>query len=269
MRLQKYLAMNGIASRRQCETYIADGLVTVNGRVVTEMGVQIDPEQDEVAFKGKPVKEQKKRITILLHKPIGVISTASDQFDRTTVIDLVDLPERLYPVGRLDYLTSGLILLTNDGDLALTLTHPRYETEKVYHAWLQGIMTEEKMKSFREGLQVDDYVTSPAKIRILRTIKDRCQVEIVLREGRNRQVRKMCETLGYPVSQLKRVAIGPLTMGELRPGQWRVLSEDEIKGLMKKQGRRQKSSVASDHRSPERKRQHHKQPVQRRDKKPH
>jgi len=233
LRLQKFLAMNGIASRRQCEQYIEDGLVTVNGNVVTEMGVQIDPDQDKVTFRGKVVEQQQEKITILLHKPVGYVSTAHDQFDRPTVIDLVNVKERLYPVGRLDYLTSGLILLTNDGELALKLTHPRYETEKVYQAWLHGIITEEKMQEFRNGLQVDDYVTLPAGIRIIEKQKDRCQVEITLREGKNRQVRKMCEALGYPVSQLKRVAIGRLTLENLTPGQWRFLSKEEVMALMK------------------------------------
>ncbi|MDW7672498.1 MAG: pseudouridine synthase [Bacillota bacterium] len=238
MRLQKYLAMNGVASRRQCESFIAAGLIEVNGQVVTEMGVQINPENDEVTYRGKPVRQQEQKITILLHKPMGVISTASDQFDRPTVVDLVNRKERLYPVGRLDYLTSGLILLTNDGDLALRLTHPRYETEKVYQAELHGIITEEKMQQFREGIQVEDYVTLPAQIRIIHKEKDRCQVEIVLREGRNRQVRKMCETLGYPVSHLKRVAIGSLTLGDLQPGQCRLLTEEEVKELMQPKGRK-------------------------------
>ena len=233
MRLQKYLAMNGVASRRQCEKYIKDGLVAVNGQVVTEMGVQIDPDKDQITYRGKIIQEQHDKITILLHKPVGYVSTANDQFDRPTVVELVNVKERLYPVGRLDYLTSGLILLTNDGELALKLTHPRYETEKVYQAWLHGIITEEKMQQFRNGLQVEDYVTLPAKIRILEKQKDRCLVEITLREGKNRQVRKMCETLGYPVSQLKRVAIGNLTLENLGPGQWRFLKKQEVMDLLK------------------------------------
>jgi len=227
--------MNGVASRRQCEKYIEEGFVTVNGQVITEMGVQIDPEQDQIAFRGKIIEQKHEKITILLHKPIGYVSTAHDQFDRPTVVDLVNVKERLYPVGRLDYLTSGLILLTNDGEVALKLTHPRYETEKVYQAWLHGIITEENMQQFRKGLQVDDYVTLPAKIRILEKQKDRCLVEIVLREGKNRQVRRMCETLGYPVSQLKRVAIGDLTLEDLEPGQWRFLRKNEVENLRRKE----------------------------------
>ena len=236
MRLQKYLAMNGIASRRKCEEYIAAGMVAVNGRTVTEMGVQVDPDQDEVAFNGKPVNRIRRKVTIMLHKPIGVLSTASDEFDRPTVVDLVNYGERLYPVGRLDYLTSGLLLLTNDGDLALRLTHPRHQTEKVYHAWLYGIMTEEKMNLFRKGLQIEDYVTSPARIKVILKEKDRCLVEIGLKEGRNRQVRKMCEVLGYPVIKLKRVSIGGLTLGDLKPGEWRLLSDKELTLLMGKEG---------------------------------
>jgi len=234
LRLQKFLAMNGVASRRQSEKYIEEGLVTVNGQVITEMGVQIDPEQDQITYRGKIIEQKQEKITILLHKPIGYVSTAHDQFDRPAVVDLVNVKERLYPVGRLDYLTSGLILLTNDGELALKLTHPRYETEKVYQALLHGIITEENMQKFRKGLQVEDYVTLPAKIRILEKQKDRCLVEIVLREGKNRQVRKMCETLGYPVSQLKRVAIGDLTLEDLEPGEWRFLRKNEVENLIKR-----------------------------------
>jgi 23S rRNA pseudouridine2605 synthase len=236
LRLQKYLAMNGIASRRKCEEYIAAGMVAVNGQTVTEMGTQVDPDQDEVTFNGNPVKRVHQKVTIMLHKPIGVLSTASDEFDRPTVVDLVNYDERLYPVGRLDYLTSGLLLLTNDGDLALRLTHPRHQKEKVYHAWLFGIITEEKMDLFRKGLQIEDYVTSPARIKVILKEKDRCLVEIGLKEGRNRQVRKMCEVLGYPVINLKRVSVGGLTLGDLKPGEWRLLSEKELSLLMGREG---------------------------------
>lgn len=233
MRLQKYLAINGVASRRHSEEYIKAGHITVNGNVVTEMGVQIDPETDIVAFRGKEVKEKKENVTVLLHKPVGYVSTARDQFNRPAVVELVKVKERLYPVGRLDYLTSGLILLTNDGELALQLTHPRFEKEKVYQAWLHGIITEEKMQLFRKGIQLEDYVTLPSKIRLLEKQKDRCLVEVVLREGKNRQVRKMCEALGYPVSQLKRVAVGDINLGDLTPGQWRYLTLDEVHTLKK------------------------------------
>ncbi|SMP47860.1 pseudouridine synthase [Anoxynatronum buryatiense] len=232
MRLQKYLSMNGIASRRQCETEIAAGHVSVNGNVITEMGYQIDSDTDRVTYRGKNVLPSQQKSTILLHKPIGVVSTVKDQFGRTTVIDLVKVSERLYPVGRLDYLTSGLLLLTSDGDVALRLTHPRYQTKKVYHAWLQGVITEDAMHQFRSGVSIEEYVTAPAEINILKKKPNKCQVEIVLREGKNRQVRKMCDFLGYPVSQLKRVGVGSLTLGDLKPGEWRYLSVKEVNQLM-------------------------------------
>lgn len=232
MRLQKYLAMNGVASRRQSETEIAAGHVAVNGQVITEMGFQIDPAIDQVTYCGKMIDSTQQKVTVLLHKPIGVLSTAKDQFDRPTVVDLVNVSERLYPVGRLDYLTSGLLLLTSDGDLALRLTHPRYQTKKVYHAWLQGVISEDAMQQFRKGVKIDNYVTAPAEIKLLNKKAHKCQVEVVLREGKNRQVRKMCEALGYPVSQLKRVAVGFLTLGDLKPGEWRHLNPEEIANLM-------------------------------------
>ncbi|MEN1759387.1 pseudouridine synthase [Anoxynatronum sibiricum] len=232
IRLQKYLSMNGIASRRQCESEIASGHVAVNGKVITEMGYQIDSGTDQVTYRGKCVLPSQQKVTILLHKPIGVVSTAKDQFGRTTVVDLVKVSERLYPVGRLDYLTSGLLLLTSDGDVALRLTHPRYQTKKVYQAWLQGVITEDAMHQFRSGVSIEEYVTAPAEIKILKKKPNKCQVEIVLREGKNRQVRKMCDFLGYPVSQLKRVGVGSLTLGDLKPGEWRYLSAEEVNQLM-------------------------------------
>ena len=233
MRLQKYMAMMGIASRRKCERLIEQGKVTVNSVTVTEMGFQIDPDKDIITFNNKRIAGKPLRRTFLLYKPIGVISSASDPYGRTTVVEMLPRNERLYPVGRLDYLTSGAILLTNDGELALQLTHPRYETQKTYHAWLKGTIDREAMESFEKGIHIDDFVTSPADIKILKKGNNRCLVEIILREGRNRQIRKMCDALGYPVMRLKRVAIGSITLGELKPGEWRELSGNEIKQLLK------------------------------------
>ncbi len=232
MRLQKFLALGGIASRRGAEGLIAEGKVQVNGRVVTEMGFQVDPERDTVTYENKQVKIEQTLVYVLMNKPTGYVTTVQDQFNRRKVTDLVKVPQRIFPVGRLDYNTSGLLLLTNDGELTYRLTHPKFKVEKVYSALIKGDPTQEALASFERGLAIEDYVTSPAKIKVLsRGASSR--VAITIREGRNRQVRKMCDAIGHPVIELKRIKLGKLTLGNLKEGQWRFLTQGEIEYLKK------------------------------------
>lgn len=236
-RLQKYLAEAGVASRRKAEELIAQGKVKVNGKVVTEMGMKIDPAKDEVTYLDKKVTtKDTKMVYIMLYKPEGYVTTAKEQFGRPAVMDLVkDVKERIFPVGRLDYDTSGLLLLTNDGDLTYKLTHPKHDVDKTYIAKLYGIPDEGALQKFRRGVVIDGKRTKPAKIQIIDKDKDGrfCTAEIIIHEGRNRQVRKMCEAIKHPVAQLKRVATGDLKLGDLQKGKYRHLTEKEIKYLKK------------------------------------
>lgn len=236
-RLQKYLAEAGVASRRKAEELIAQGKVKVNGKVVTEMGMKIDPAKDEVTYLDKKVtSKDTKMVYIMLYKPEGYVTTAKEQFGRPAVMDLVKgVKERIFPVGRLDYDTSGLLLLTNDGDLTYKLTHPKHDVDKTYIAKLYGIPDEGALQKFRRGVVIDGKRTKPAKIQIIDKDKDGrfCTAEIIIHEGRNRQVRKMCEAIKHPVAQLKRVATGELKLGDLQKGKYRHLTEKEIKYLKK------------------------------------
>ncbi|AEF17257.1 pseudouridine synthase Rsu [Thermoanaerobacterium xylanolyticum LX-11] len=232
-RLQKYLAECGIASRRKCEQLILDGKVKVNGETVRELGVKVDPNKDVVEYNGKVVTKVNKNIYIMLNKPVGYITTVKDQFDRPSVIDLVSIDDRVYPIGRLDYDTSGLLLLTNDGDLANKLMHPRHNINKVYIAQIKGVPDKMKLDMFRNGLRIDNYKTAKAEIDILKVTNGNSTVKIAIHEGRNRQIRKMCELIGHPVLKLKRVKIGNLDIGNLKTGQWRYLSKDEVEYLKK------------------------------------
>ncbi|ADH60899.1 pseudouridine synthase [Thermoanaerobacter mathranii subsp. mathranii str. A3] len=228
VRLQKYLAECGIASRRKCEEYILQGRVKVNGKEVKELGVKINPDVDIIEFDDKIVRREKKKVYIMLNKPTGYITSVKDQFGRPTVMDLVKVKERIYPVGRLDYDTSGLLLLTNDGEIANILMHPRHEIAKTYIAKIKGIPTEEELERFRNGLLIEDYVTSKAEIKVLTVKKGTSVVEIKIHEGKNRQVRKMCEAIGHPVISLMRTKIGELSLEGLKPGEWRYLTNKEI-----------------------------------------
>lgn len=232
VRLQKFLAEADIASRRKAEKFISDGRIAVNGNIITEMGFKIDDEKDVVTFDNKVVEKSKKLIYIMFHKPEGCVTTAKDQYDRKTVLDYIkDINERLYPVGRLDYNTSGLLILTNDGDLTYKLTHPKHNVEKVYIAKVEGEPSKEEMKRFREGLFIDGYKTSPAKIYIVKKDGNYASLKIIINEGRNRQVRKMCEAINHNVKNLKRIATGNLFLGDLKKGNYRYLTENEIKYL--------------------------------------
>lgn len=232
-RLQKFLAEAGVASRRKAEELIAAGKIKVNGKVITELGTKIDPQKDEVLYQDKIVsKKEVEMVYIMLHKPEGYVTTAKEQFGRPGVMDLVrDVKERIFPVGRLDYDTSGLLLLTNDGDLTYKLTHPKHDVEKTYTAKLFGTPDDMDLQKFRRGVFIDGRKTKPAKIQILEKGERQSVVEIVIHEGRNRQVRKMCEAIKHPVAQLKRVATGDLKLGDLPKGKYRHLTSKEVKYL--------------------------------------
>lgn len=238
-RLARFLAHAGVASRRHAEDLIASGRVKVNGEVVTTQGTRIDPEHDVVLVDGKAVRAAQEHVYILLHKPSGYVTTARDPQGRPTVLDL--LPPairalRVYPVGRLDRDTSGLLLLTNDGDFALRLSHPRYSLEKHYSALLNDCPTRDELEQLRHGVtfREDDgslFTTSPARVRVLRREGRACWLELAIHEGRKRQIRRMLAAIGHTVSQLERVGIGPLLLGDVPSGQWRYLTEDEVRVL--------------------------------------
>lgn len=231
MRLQKFIAHAGIASRRTAEDMIKQGRVSVNGITVTDMGISVS-DADVVAVDGSILRNEDEKVYIMLNKPVGYVSTAKDQFGRQTVLDLVkEVNVRLYPVGRLDYDTSGLLLLTNDGDFTYRMTHPRHETDKVYEALIAGMPSKEEIKNFEAGLEIEDYITSPAKMTVVEKKGNHTRVRIKIHEGKNRQVRKMCETIGHTVLALKRISVGPVALGDLPEGKWRRLSLQELESL--------------------------------------
>ena len=236
VRLQKYMAECGVASRRKCEEIILSGEVYVNGESVQELGTKIDPEKDEVIYKGKKISVPNNKVYILLNKPIGYVTTASDQFHRDTVLDLVKVKERVVPVGRLDMYTSGALILTNDGDFVNIITHPSHEIEKTYTVTVIGIVTKEEVQKLEEGVVIDgEYTTKPAKVKILRTDTEtnRSRLEIKIHEGKNRQVRKMCEAINKKVVALHRTKIGNIQVKDLKIGTWRYLTNKEIENLLK------------------------------------
>ena len=231
MRLQKFMADAGVASRRKCEEYISAGRVRVNG-VVAEIGCTVEP-GDRVEFDGVQLSIDAERVVIMLNKPQGVVCTCSDPEGRRTVIDYVkDRPYRLYNVGRLDYDSEGLILLTNDGDLAYRMTHPKFKMEKTYHVVCSGIIDQRDILRLQSGITLDDGVTSPAQVNNVRIRRDgKSELDITIHEGRNRQVRRMISAVGKDTLLLRRIKEGPLELGELKTGQWRFLTEQEIKAL--------------------------------------
>lgn len=235
-RLQKYLANCGIASRRKCEEYILQGKVKVNGETVTELGTKINPEKDVIEFEKQKVRENTKHVYILLNKPIGYVTTADDQFGRDTVLDLVKVRERIVPVGRLDMYTSGALILTNDGDFVYKVTHPKHEIKKTYTVTVKGIVQNSEVEKLRQGVQIEDYTTKPAKVKILKTDteKDISRLEITIHEGKNRQVRKMCEAIGRKVLALHRSKIGSIDVKDLELGKWRYLRPKEVEQLIDK-----------------------------------
>lgn len=232
MRLQKYIAYCGVASRRKAEIMIQEGRVIVNGDIVDAMGFDVDEENDQVQVDGKLVQIDQQHIYVILNKPTGYISTAKDQFGRKSVTDLVEIDgKRIYPVGRLDYDTSGLLLLTDDGEFTYKMTHPKHQIYKTYQATLDKKINEKDVTALENGVDIGGFVTSKAYARMID--RDAKKVEIKIYEGKNRQVRKMFEALGYEVIALERGAIGKLKIGNLKPGQWRYLKEDEFKDLDK------------------------------------
>ena len=239
-RLQKFLAECGIASRRKCEELISQGLVKVNGIVVTELGTKINPEIDVVEYNNKILKKENKKIYILLNKPIGYVTTVKDQFNRDSVLDLVkDIKERIVPVGRLDMYTSGALLLSNDGEFVNKITHPKNKIEKTYNVTVIGKVTEEEVKMLENGVKIEndgeEYITKKAKVKILKIDEEKnlSRIQIVIHEGKNREVRKMCEAIGKKVLALHRSKIGNIDVKDLRLGKWRFLTQKEIDDLMK------------------------------------
>jgi 23S rRNA pseudouridine2605 synthase len=227
MRLAKYLASAGVASRRAAEELIRSGTVSVNGQPTRDPAHPVSPD-DTVWLAGQPVRAETERVVYAVNKPAGVVSTASDPQRRRTVVSLVDSDLRLYPVGRLDIDTTGLILMTNDGELANRLTHPRFEVEKTYRAVVaRPPVREDALRRLRAGIELDDGRTSPARVRRVRSDT----LELTIHEGRKRQVRRMCEAVGHPVRELERIRFGPLELGSLKPGQSRRLSAAEVDAL--------------------------------------
>ena len=237
IRLQKFLSDSGICSRRKAEEHILEGNVKVNGKIVTTLGTKVDPENDVIQFKGEKFQNKEdKKIYIFLNKPIGYVTTVKDQFNRDTVLDLVKVKERILPVGRLDMYTSGALILTNDGDFIFKVTHPKHEVTKTYNVTLKGIVTKEEIEQLSNGVKIDEeYVTKKADVRILKIDKEKqiSRLEITIHEGKNRQVRKMCEAIGKKVLSLHRSKIGNINVKSLKLGEWRYLKSSEVESLIK------------------------------------
>ncbi len=227
-RLQKYMAQCGVASRRKCEEIILQGRVKVNGVTTCEMGQKIDPTLDTVLVDNNLISLEEKKVYIILNKPEGVVATVKDEKNRETIMDLVKVEERIYPIGRLDYDTSGLILMTNDGDVYNKIIHPRESIDKVYIAIVDGVPNNEEIYRFCNGLKIDDYVTSEASLEIIEKYQWTSKVMITIHEGKNRQIRKMCEAIDHEVKELKRISVGEINLGDLPLGKWRFLNENEM-----------------------------------------
>ena len=230
-RLQKVLAHAGVASRRKSEELIRQGRVTVNGRVVTQLGTKVDPAGDDIRLDGQRVQVGADHVYIMLNKPRGVLSTMEDARGRRALSDLVSAPRRLYPVGRLDVVSEGLILLTDDGELANLLTHPRYQHEKEYIVLVNGRPSGKTLAAWRRGIMLEGKPTAPARVDVVRRERDAALLRVVMHEGRKRQIRQVAALLGHPVRELKRVRLGPLQLGTLEAGQWRYLTAREIRKL--------------------------------------
>ncbi len=234
-RLQKILSQAGIASRRESETIITDGRVAVNGTVVTELGAKADPETDSITVDGKAVTIDEKRVYVLLYKPVGYMTTMKDPEGRPIVTDLLTgIKERVYPIGRLDYNTEGLLLLTNDGALANTLMHPSHEVDKGYLVRVSGHVSPHQIKMLSEGVKLEDGMTAPAKVLPVSESEQNCWISITIHEGRYRQVRRMCEAVGLSVVRLKRARYDFLVIGDMKPGEFRLLEPAEVAKLSRK-----------------------------------
>ncbi len=232
VRLQKFLAECGIASRRKSEELIDSGKVKVNGRIAS-IGDKVNPKKDTVTVNGKKVIKQKTLTYVMLHKPRGFITTMSDEMDRKCVAQLIkDVPGRVYPVGRLDRDSEGMLLFTNDGEFSNAMTHPTKHVPKTYRVTVRPSISEEQLTALTTGVIIDDRKTAPAEVRVVTKEENRVVLEIILYEGRNRQIRKMCEEVGLEVARLKRTAIGSIKLGMLKQGAWRHLNDDEVRKLM-------------------------------------
>lgn len=236
VRLQKFLADNGIASRRKCEQIILENRVKVNGKLINTLGTKINPNEDVVEVDEKIIEKQNQKIYVLLNKPIGYVTTVKDQFKRDTVMELLkDIKTRIVPVGRLDMYTSGALLLSNDGAFVNKITHPSHEIEKTYNVTVRGKITKEDMQKLESGVDIGDYVTKPAKTKILKIDENKniSRFQIIIHEGKNRQIRRMCKAINKPVLALHRAAIGNISVKNLKMGQYRYLTNKEIEDLVK------------------------------------
>ncbi|WP_040211813.1 pseudouridine synthase [Clostridium polynesiense] len=228
MRLQKYLAQCGVASRRKSEELILQGRVYVNDMLIKDLGVKIDSDNDEVKVNNTIVKPEENKVYIMLNKPEGYITTLKDEKNRKKVVDLIRIKERIFPVGRLDYNTSGLLILTNDGEIYNNIMHPSREIEKTYMARVKGIFTRKELQKFERGVDIGGYITAPAKIKVIKLFDNDSLVEIKIHEGKNRQIRRMCEKLNHKVLELQRISLGEIELGDLPKGSWRHLNKKEL-----------------------------------------
>lgn len=232
MRINKYIASCGVCSRRKADELISNGNVKVNGAVLTQQGYDVSV-SDMVEVNGVPLIPEQKKVYFLLNKPVGFVTTVSDQFGRPTAVDLIDEPDiRIFPVGRLDYDTSGLLIMTNDGDFAYRVSHPKNELEKTYRARVQGMLSDAKCRKLRKGMDLGGFTTSPAKVKIVRDLPGQTIVDISVHEGKNRQIRKMFSAVGNEVIELERIAIGNIRIGRLLAGHYRRLTREEIASIV-------------------------------------
>ena len=229
IRINKYIAECGVCSRRKADVLIQNKKVLVNGNIIDTLGTMIDEDKDVVTINKKVIKKKKKLVYIMLNKPKGYVTTSIEQFGRKSVLDLIDIKQRIYPVGRLDMYTEGLLLLTNDGDFANMLMHPKNKIKKTYIVKVKGNVTEDKIQKLRNGVDIGGYITKKAEVT---EIKDSSLFQIVISEGKNRQVRKMCESVGLQVINLKRVKIGSLELGDLPVGKYRLLNDKDIEEII-------------------------------------
>ncbi|MBE5758602.1 MAG: rRNA pseudouridine synthase [Clostridiales bacterium] len=231
MRIAKFMAQAGAASRRASEELIREGRVRVNGVVISDLGHEVDPENDSVYLGRKKLTLAENKIYLMFNKPPGCVSTCADEAGRKTVLDYIDTKERIYPIGRLDFNSEGLLLLTNDGDLSYRLTHPSHEVQKRYFVIIPSAISQQELSALSRGVIIDDKKTAPAKVKVTKSEEAKTELTITIHEGRNRQVRKMFEAIGKKVIFLKRISIGKINLGELKKGKYRPLTEEEIRYL--------------------------------------
>lgn len=231
VRLQKFLADAGVASRRSAEKLIEEGKVKVNGQIVKQLGTKVDPQVDVIEYNGKTIIVETQHVYYMLHKPVRYVTTASDEKGRKTVLDLLKVKERVFPIGRLDFLSSGLLILTNDGELTYKLTHPKHVVEKKYLVEVEPKVSKDKVAYLSKGVDLGIYKTSPCKIKLVKDEENTQVYEVTIHEGKNRQIRRMFEHIDTQVKRLKRIAIGELRLGKLPVGEFRPLTEQEIKYL--------------------------------------